>query len=225
MANKNIGENEKAKTLSKKELRDLQKKKKRKRKALLGVIAAVVFVGAFIGILFLTGAFDYQPQPTYDVLITVANYGSIHVELYGNDAPETVTHFRSLADSGYYNGKSVFKLLDDLMYMGDENASDPTRGIKGEFSENGFENKVRHERGTLSMARGADPDSAYGQFFIVTKDSPALDGKYAAFGKITSGMDVIDNILRSVTPDENGMIPKDKQPIITSVSGHAPHSH
>lgn len=220
---KNINEN--AKAPSKKELREQQKRKKRQIKTAVSVIAVVAALGIFIGILFAAGVFDYQPQSTYDVLITVKNYGSIHVELYGNDAPETVKHFLALADSDYYNGKSIFKLFDDLMYMGAEEASDAERGIKGEFSENGFKNKVSHKKGTLSMARGEDPDSAYGQFFIVTKNSPELDGKYAAFGKVTSGMEVIEQIYASLKTDADGMIAESSRPIITSIESHASHSH
>ncbi len=220
---KNINEN--AKPLTKKELRDLEKKKKRRIKNAIGIVSGILILGIFIGILFAAGVFDYQPQSTYDVLITIENYGSVHVELYGNDAPETVEHFLKLADDGYYKGKTIFKLFDDLMYMGDKNASDTESGIKGEFSANGVKNKISHKRGILSMARGEAADSAYGQFFIVTKDSPELDGKYAAFGKITSGMEVIDNIYNSLKTDENGMIAEDKQPKITSISSHASHSH
>ena len=219
---KNINEN--AKTLTRKELRDLQKKKQRRIKTAIGVISVIAAIGIFIGILFAAGAFDYQPQSTYDVLVTIENYGSLHVELYGNDAPETVSHFLKLVEEGYYNGKNVSKLFDDLMYMGGENASSDS-GIKGEFSANGVKNKVSHERGTLSMARGEAYDSAYGQFFIVRTDSPELDGNYAAFGKITSGMEVIDKIFNEIKTDENGMIAADKQPKITSISAHASHDH
>ena len=220
---KNINEN--AKAPSRKALRAQQKRKQRQIKTVVSVIALVAAVGILIGILFAAGVFDYQPQSTYDVLITVKDYGSIHVELYGNDAPETVKHFLALADSDYYNGKSIFKLFDDLMYMGAEEASDADRGIKGEFSENGFENKISHKKGILSMARGEDPDSAYGQFFIVTKNSPELDGKYAAFGKVTSGMEVIDRICESIQTDADGMIAENSRPIITSIESHASHSH
>ena len=222
MGNKNI--NEQTKPLSKKELREQQKKQKQRRKTVVTVISIIVAVGIFVGIFFITGAFDYQPQSTYDVLITIENYGSLHVELYGNDAPETVKHFLKLADDGYYNGKSVFKLFDDLAYMGDKNASS-AQGIKGEFFDNGFENKILHKRGILSMARGEDPNSAYGQFFIVTKTSRDLNGKYAAFGKVTSGMEIIDNIYKTLETDDNGMIAEGKQPIIKSISSHASHSH
>ena len=218
---KNMNEN--TKPLTKKELRDIRKKKKRQIKNAVTVISVIIAIGVFIGILFASGAFDYRPQGTYDVLITIENYGSIHVELYGNDAPETVAHFRKLVDEKYYDGKSVFKLFDDLAYMG--SASSSEAGIKGEFSENGFENKVSHKRGVLSMAKDGAASSAYGQFFIVREDSPELNGKYAAFGKVTDGMEIIDKIFKDIETDENGMIEKDSRPRITSISGHASHTH
>ena len=202
-----------------------QKKKKQQLQTAIKVISVLVVIGIFAIIFLATGAFDYQPKSTYDVLITIENYGSLHVELYGNDAPETVAHFLSLVNSGYYNGKSVFKLFDDLAYLGDGNASDAEHGIKGEFSDNGFNNKISHKRGIISMARGEDYDSAYGQFFIVRKNSTDLNGKYAAFGKITSGMEIIDNIYKNLKTDENGMISEGSQPIITSIESHASHSH
>lgn len=225
MANNIQETNEKSKALTKKELREQQKKKKQQLQLAIKVIPIIVVIGIFVGIFFVTGAFDYQPTSTYDVLITIENYGSLHVELYGNDAPETVAHFLSLVNSGYYNGKSVFKLFDDLAYMGNANASDNGQGIKGEFSDNGFNNKISHKRGILSMARGEDYDSAYGQFFIVRKNSPDLNGKYAAFGKITSGIEVIDNIYKNLKTDENGMIAEGNQPIITSIVSHESHAN
>ena len=223
MANKNI--NEKPKVLSKKELREQKKKKKQQLQTAIKVVSILVVIGIFVAIFLATGAFDYQPKSTYDVLITIENYGSLHVELYGNDAPETVAHFLSLVNDGYYNGKSVFKLFDDLAYMGDANASDNGQGIKGEFSDNGFNNKISHKRGILSMARGENYDSAYGQFFIVRKNSTELDGKYAAFGKITSGIEVIDDIYKNLKTDENGIVSEENPPIITSIVSHESHAH
>ena len=226
MANKNIQENnESPKNLTKKELREQQKKKKQRLQTTIKIVSILVVIGIFITIFLVTGAFDYQPKSTYDVLITIENYGSLHVELYGNDAPETVAHFLSLVNSGYYNGKSVYKLFDDLAYLGDKSTSEAKQGIKGEFSDNGFNNKISHKRGILSMARGEDYDSAYGQFFIVRKNSPDLNGKYAAFGKITSGIEVIDNIYKNIKTDENGMIIEGNEPIITSIVSHESHSH
>jgi peptidyl-prolyl cis-trans isomerase B (cyclophilin B) len=218
--------NEKAKSSAKKALREQQKQKKKRMRAIKDVVSMVlivgVFAGIFVGLLWAAGTFDYHPEPTYDVLITIENYGSVHVELYGNDAPETVKHFLSLVNSGYYNGKSVYKLFDDLAYMGTD-ATDKA-DIKGEFAENGFDNKISHKRGVLSMVRG-ETGSAYGQFFIVGKNSPELNGKHAAFGCVTSGMEVIDAIFKNVPTSDNGSINKENQPKITSISAHASHDH
>ena len=218
--------NENVKSLTKKELREQQKKKRRRMKAVKDVILMIliigVVVGAFIGLLYAAGTFDYHPQATYHVAITIEDYGSLHVELYGNDAPETVAHFMELVEGGYYNGKSVYKLFDDLAYIGTELSSGEF--IKGEFSENGFNNRISHERGVLSMERRGE-GSSYGGFFIVKEDSPELDGKYAAFGKVTSGMDVIDKIFEDLETDANGMIDKANRPKITGIVGHESHGH
>ena len=218
--------NEKTKSTAKQALREQQKQKKKRMKAIKDVVSIVLIVGIavglFVGLLWAAGTFDYHPESTYDVLISIENYGSVHVELYGNDAPETVGHFLSLVNSGYYNGKSVYKLFDDLAYIGAE--STDKADIKGEFAENGFNNKIAHKRGVLSMARG-ETGSAYGQFFIVTKNSPDLNGKHAAFGCVTDGMDVIDSIYKNVVTSDNGSIAKENQPKITSISAHASHDH
>ncbi len=220
MANKM---NENAKPLSKKELRDLEKKKKRRVKAVLTAVAVVVAIGVLIGLLILSDAFEYKPQATYHVAITVEGYGAIHVELYGNDAPGTVEHFLKLVEDGYYNGKTVFRLFDDLAYMGDLTTDGP--GIEGEFSDNGFNNRVSHERGVLSMAKVNEVNSAHGQFFIVKEDSPELDGKYAAFGKVTGGMEIVDKIFEDVTISDKGYIKRGEEPKIRSITGHESHTH
>ena len=215
------------KSSAKQEFLEQQRQKRRRMNAvkdiLLLLLITGVVIGGFIGLLFAAGVFDYHPQVTADILITIENYGSLHIELYGNDAPETVENFLSLVNKGYYNGKSIFKLADDLAYMGSETASATV--IKGEFKENGFSNKISHKRGTLSMVRSGEGNSDSSQFFIVKKDSPELNGKYAAFGKVTDGMEVIDSICKDIKTDENGNIAKEDQPKITSISTHAPHNH
>ena len=91
--------------------------------------------------------------------------------------------------------------------------------IKGEFSSNGVENSIKHTRGTISMARSQDPDSASSQFFIVHKDSTFLDGEYACFGYVTDGMDIVDKICANVkATDDNGTVAKNNQPIITKIA-------
>jgi peptidyl-prolyl cis-trans isomerase B (cyclophilin B) len=208
-------------------LRAEKKKKKGKIvKACLITLAVILAIaGIIIALCFAFGAFEYSPEATYDASIEIQGYGAIHVELYGKDAPITVQNFISRANSGYYNGKTFHTLAEDLLYGGSVYSESNTLGIKGEFSENGVENKISHIRGTLSMARGEGPNTAYGQFFIVRKNSRELDGKYAAFGRITDGMDIIDKIFKDVKLDENGKIDPSTPIVITRVSTHAAHSH
>ena len=141
------------------------------------------------------------------VIITVADGGEITVELIPKYAPATVQNFLSLVKKGFYDGLTFHRVIEGFMIQG----GDPEgtgfggsgRNIFGEFSANGFEqNKLKHSRGVISMARSEHPDSASSQFFIVHQDANYLDGLYAAFGKVISGMDVVDKIA-SVQTDEN----------------------
>ena len=122
----------------------------------------------------------------------------IKAELYPDIAPISVANFISLANKGFYNGLIFHRVIKDFMIQGGCPKGNGTGGpgycIKGEFTANGVNNPLKHERGVLSMARTAVPDSAGSQFFIVHADSPHLDGQYAAFGKVTEGMDVVDEI-------------------------------
>ena len=122
----------------------------------------------------------------------------IKAELYPDIAPISVANFISLANKGFYNGLIFHRVIKDFMIQGGCPKGNGTGGpgycIKGEFSANGVNNPLKHERGVLSMARTNVPDSAGSQFFIVHADSPHLDGQYAAFGKVTEGMDVVDEI-------------------------------
>ncbi len=114
-------------------------------------------------------------------------------ELYYDIAPITVANFITLADSGFYNGIKFHRVVNDILIQGGEQTDTP-HTIRGEFSENGWNNTLSHNRGAISMARAEDLNSAYSQFFICLTKIPALDGKYAAFGRITSGMPVADSI-------------------------------
>ncbi len=122
----------------------------------------------------------------------------IKAELLPDVAPISVANFISLANKGFYNGLIFHRVIRDFMIQGGCPKGNGTGGpgycIKGEFSANGVANPLKHERGVLSMARTSVPDSAGSQFFIVHADSPHLDGQYAAFGKVTEGMDVVDEI-------------------------------
>ncbi|MDD5805222.1 peptidylprolyl isomerase [Blautia sp. HCP3S3_H10_1] len=154
--------------------------------------------------------------------IEVKDYGTIKVELDADTAPISVTNFVKLAQEHFYDGLTFHRIIDGFMIQGGDpegtgrGGSDET--IKGEFSENGVENNISHERGVISMARSSDPDSASSQFFIVQSDSTYLDGQYAAFGHVTEGMDIVDQICKDAKPtDNNGTISADEQPVMTSV--------
>lgn len=132
------------------------------------------------------------------VTIEMENGGVIKAELYPEIAPNTVNNFISLIQKGYYDGIIFHRVIPGFMIQGGDPMGRGTGGpgycIKGEFSANGFENNLRHSAGVLSMARTMAPDSAGSQFFIMHEDAPHLDGQYAAFGKVTEGMDVVDAI-------------------------------
>jgi len=155
--------------------------------------------------------------------IEVKDYGTIKVELDADTAPISVTNFVKLAQEHFYDGLTFHRIIDGFMIQGGDpegtgrGGSDET--IKGEFSENGVKNDISHERGVISMARSSDPDSASSQFFIVQSDSTYLDGQYAAFGHVTEGMDIVDQICKAAKPtDNNGTISADEQPVMTSVT-------
>ena len=155
--------------------------------------------------------------------IVIAEYGKLELELDADVAPITVTNFVNLAKKGFYNGLTFHRIMSGFMIQGGDPNGDGTGGseetIKGEFKSNGIENTMSHKRGVISMARTQnDPDSASSQFFIVQADSDFLDGDYAAFGKVTAGLDIVDKICQSVQPiDNNGTVPADQQPKITAI--------
>ena len=113
-------------------------------------------------------------------------------------APQTVANFQKLVGQGFYNGLTFHRVIKDFMIQGGDPKGNGTGGSKekifGEFASNGFENNLKHERGVISMARSSDPNSASSQFFICHKDSPHLNGEYAAFGKVIYGMKTVDAI-------------------------------
>lgn len=155
--------------------------------------------------------------------IEIQDYGTITVALDGNSAPETVENFISLAESGFYDGLTFHRIIEGFMMQGGDPNGDGTGGsdetIPGEFTENGYDNDLSHTRGAVSMARSDDYDSASSQFFIVQEDSTYLDGEYAVFGYVTEGMDIVDEICESAQPtDDNGTIPAEEQPVISSIT-------
>lgn len=134
----------------------------------------------------------------YKVTITMKDGGIMSGELYPDIAPITVENFKKLADEKFYDGLTFHRIIKGFMIQGGDpegtGMGGPGYTIKGEFASNGVQNDLKHTRGVLSMARTMDPDSAGSQFFIMHQDAPHLDGEYAAFGKITEGLDVLDRI-------------------------------
>jgi len=132
--------------------------------------------------------------------------GTIRAELYPEIAPNSVNNFISLIRKGFYNGVVFHRVIKGFMIQGGDPDGNGTGGpgysIRGEFAQNGFENNLRHTRGVLSMARSMMPDSAGSQFFIMHQDAPHLDGAYAAFGKVTEGIETVDQIA-SVSTNAN----------------------
>lgn len=155
-------------------------------------------------------------------LLNVILDPTISVELDAEQAPKTVENFLSLARSGFYDGLTFHRIMEGFMIQGGDPNGDGTGGsetnITGEFSLNEVENTISHVRGVISMARSSAYDSAGSQFFIVHEDSTFLDGQYAAFGHVTDGMEAVDAIAADAQPtDDNGTIPAEAQPVISSV--------
>lgn len=161
----------------------------------------------------LTGIPD--PEKAHPVVsMSIQDFGEIQLELYPEVAPNTVNNFISLVDSGFYDGLTFHRVINGFMIQGGDPDGKGTGGpgysIAGEFSDNGFENNLKHAPGVISMARSNNPDSAGSQFFIMHKSSPHLDGAYAAFGQVTEGLDIIDKIAKVKT----GMADKPQNDVI-----------
>ena len=153
------------------------------------------------------------------VEISIKDYGKIQLELDPSAAPITVENFLKLVNNKFYDGLTFHRIIPGFMIQGGDPNGDGTGGspdtIKGEFASNGVNNPIKHERGVISMARTMAPDSASSQFFIMHEVSPHLDGEYAAFGHVTSGIEVVDAICEKVPiQDRNGTVLKEDQPII-----------
>lgn len=184
------------------------------KKSILVVIAVLLFI---IICCYLTGKNDLSTDEylsgKYNIEIKIKDYGTIDATLDADVAPITVTNFVDLVKSGYYTGLKFHRIIDGFMMQG--GAGNSRNTIKGEFSSNGITNNISHVRGTISMARSSDPDSASTQFFIVQSDSTYLDGNYAAFGTVTNGMDVVDKVCKNAdVEDNNGTVALENQPVI-----------
>ena len=190
-------------------------------KALAIIISAVMALCMFSGCSEGGSKDDYSNTPYPIATIVVKDYGTMVAELYPAIAPETVKNFISLANSGFYNGLTFHRVIANFMIQGGDPKGNGSGGpgytIKGEFTANGFENNLKHERGVLSMARRSNPyvnpdplmDSAGSQFFIMHVDYPSLNGNYASFGKVINGLEVIDKIAAVETNPSNNKPLKD----------------
>lgn len=156
---------------------------------------------------------DYDTENPV-VAMYIENYGSVVMELYPDVAPNTVNNFISLVKSGFYDNNTFHRLVPGFVLQGGDPNGTGTGGpgysIKGEFTNNGFENNLKHTKGVISMARSNDKDSAGSQFFIMLGTSTYLDGDYAAFGKVIAGMDNVERIEKeeSVSNEATGQLRK-----------------
>lgn len=193
------------------------------KKLLISIISLVIIILFIVGIIVINA--NKKPKDltvTHTAIIEIKDYGNIALELYGNMAPITVKNFTSLAQNGFYDGLSFHRIIEGFMMQGGDPEKNGLGGsdkkIKGEFALNGIENTISHTRGIISMARSQSYNSASSQFFIVQQDSVFLDGQYAAFGVVTSGMEVVDKICSKAKPiDDNGSIEINKQPVIKKI--------
>ena len=205
------------------------------------IIVTVLILVIMLGLIGFVG-FGFYKNKTLDVqnpiaTMEVEGFGTVKIELYPNQAPNTVANFIKLSNNGYYDGLTFHRIVKDFMIQGGDSKGDGTGsvklsaidtsiekdsdadkeyGIKGEFILNGIKNTLKHEEGVISMARAdytqysaslaeASYNSAGSQFFIMTKTNASLDGKYAAFGKVTEGMDIVHKIENvKVKAEENG---------------------
>lgn len=155
--------------------------------------------------------------------MVIKDYGTIALELDADVAPITVENFAQLVNEGFYNGLTFHRIISGFMIQGGDPQGTGMGGsdkeIKGEFAANGVKNNISHTRGVISMARATAYDSASSQFFIVHKDSTFLDGNYAGFGRVTSGIEIVDKICADTkVEDNNGTVLKANQPIIEKIT-------
>ncbi|MCL2627252.1 MAG: peptidylprolyl isomerase [Oscillospiraceae bacterium] len=154
--------------------------------------------------------------------IEMENGGIISFELYPQVAPQSVRNFVHLVREGFYDGLKFHRIIRDFMVQGGcplgDGTGDPGYSIKGEFDDNNHENDISHKRGVLSMARSSNYNSAGSQFFICHGDSQFLDGSYAAFGMVTDGMDIVDELAETPVTDSNGTVAPDYMPVIASIT-------
>lgn len=204
-----------------------------KKTIIIGIIVAVLVIGIITFIIIYNSGKNSKNDEQggtgmenltgkHHAEIVVKDFGTITVELDADTAPITVNNFAKLVNEGFYNGLTFHRIISGFMIQGGDPLGNGTGGsketIKGEFADNGVENPISHKRGVISMARSSDMDSASSQFFIMHEDGEYLDGQYAAFGEVTNGMEVVDEICANTeVEDRNGTVEKENQPIIESI--------
>lgn len=195
------------------------------------IIAKKILFAVLLSIVLLNFTACNSSSPTetstlngkHHAVITVKEYGTIELELDADTAPITVENFINLANEGFYDGLTFHRIISGFMIQGGDPLGNGTGGsetkIKGEFSANGIANDISHVRGVISMARSSDYNSASSQFFIIHQDSTYLDGEYAAYGRVTNGMEVVDAIAENtpVSDSNPNLVEKDNQPVIESI--------
>lgn len=191
------------------------------KKKYLYFVIGIVIIGLFV-VDAIVDEKSLKEIKDKQVIIVVKDYGTIEVALDADNAPITVRNFLKLVEEKFYDGLTFHRIIKGFMIQGGDPNGNGTGGstntIKGEFSANGVNNRLTHVRGTISMARSDDYNSASSQFFIMHEDNAELDGKYAAFGTVTKGMDVVDKIAESVkVEDDNGTVATKNQPVIESI--------
>lgn len=193
---------------------------------LIGIVlaAALILTGVLLLILKQNSEKESAAlaEADYYADIVIKDHGTITVALDETAAPITVANFINLAEDGYYDGKTFHRIIYNFMMQGGaantSGAGGSGKTIQGEFSLNGIENPLKHTRGAISMARSDNPNSASSQFFIVHQTSEHLDGKYACFGYVTSGMEIVDEICKAARPiNRNGLIAAEEQPVIETI--------
>ena len=201
--------------------------------AVAAIVALALIIWGVVSLVKFIQANDSIPDltVTHHASLEIEGYGTVHIELYGNEAPETVANFVKLANEGFYDGLTFHRIIDGFMAQGggfDKDGKEKDAdSIYGEFKANGFNNNIPHVAGTISMARTNVYNSASSQFFIVDETSAnntaSLDGKYAAFGKVTSGLDIINKLCDEIETGANGAVDVANRPVIKSISIHASH--
>ena len=187
--------------------------------ALLLAVAMIPVLAACGGSGSADEAADYAADPV-KIVIEVRGYGDVEAELYPGAAPATVEHFLELVRAGFYDGAGFHRVVPGFVVQAGEvrDTSMPIKAVKGEFAANGYDDPLTHALGTLSMARRDDNyDSATTQFFITLADRPDLDGNYAAFGRVTAGMDAVLRIAEESPADARGSVAEGDRVVIDAI--------